>query len=110
MQAGDKKESELFKEQPLVLPCAGLPRYWEGYLGDSRGAVLAPGRMPFSWKGGGREEQHWEDTEPEGQAAGHEMALGRSRQTLGAFVRGRPCWRVCCVLSRAWGFTVENMA
>lgn len=78
MQAGDKKESELFKEQPLVLPCAGLLRYWEGYLGVSKGAVLAPGRMPFSWKGDGREEQRWEDTEPEGQAAGHEVALGRS--------------------------------
>lgn len=49
MQAGDeKKGSELFKEQPLALPFARLLKCQEGYLSDSKGAVLAPGRTPFS--------------------------------------------------------------
>lgn len=49
MQAGDeKKESELFKGQPLALPSTGLLKCREGYLSDSKGAVLAPGKMPFS--------------------------------------------------------------
>ena len=104
------EESELFKEQPLALPSARLLKYWEGYLSDSKGAVLAPDRMPFSWKGDGKEKQRWEDAEPEGQAEGHELALEGSLQMFGAFVRGGCWWRVCCVLSRAWGLMVEKVA
>lgn len=104
------EESELFKEQPLALPSAGLLRCREGHLSDRKGAVLHLAGCPSPEREMGKKSSTGKMQSLKGRHKGHDVAFGGSYWMLGAFVRGGHRWRVCRALSRAWSFAMENVA